>query len=248
VTRIAENLNRAARDAGVAASVAQFENVGTHAQYRVPYAIASAAIRAGDRVLDWGCGNGHFSFFLQSLGATITGYSYEPFPACMAGSPSFAFVSGIDGDARTLPFAAGSFDVVVGVGVLEHVSELGGDERASLGELARVLVPGGTLLTFHLPNETGWVEGTIRALRLNRHHHQRRFEAGEIRRLWGEAGFTVSRIGRYNALPRNELRSLPGPVRTSRAFIRAYDLLDGTIARVAPRVCTNWYVVAHKAR
>jgi len=243
---IAENLNRAARDAGVATSVAQFENVGTQAQYRRAYAIASETIKAGDRVLDWGCGNGHFSFFLQSLGAIVTGYSYEPFPACMAGSTSFTFVPGLGGDARTLPFADASFDAVVGVGVLEHVTELGGDERASLSELARVLVRGGSLLTFHLPNRDGWIETTIRGLRLNRHTHQRRFDAGEIRALWSEAGFSVSKLGRYNALPRNELRALPGAMRHNPAFVRAYDLIDGTITRIAPRVCTNWFVVAQK--
>jgi SAM-dependent methyltransferase len=239
-----KRLNAAARAAAVSDSIAQFENLSTHAQYRVPYAITSRSLKPGDRVLDWGCGNGHFSLFMEWLGARVTGYSFEPPPRCMAGSPTFQFVAGSPADPRSLPFSDASFDAVVGVGVLEHVWETGGDERASLAELARVVKPGGTLLTFHLPNDTGWVEVVGRALQLNKYFHKRRFNETEINRLWEEAGFAVVDSGLYNALPRNELRTLPGFMRHSSAFAKAYDFVDDTAAWVLPRVCTNFFVVA----
>ena len=44
------------------------------------------------------------------------------------------------GDVSCLPLRAGSVDAVFGFGVLHHVS----DWRAALGEIARVLKPGGT--------------------------------------------------------------------------------------------------------
>ena len=243
-----EAVNSTARQSGVAASIAQFENLGTHAQYRIPYAIAARVIRSGDRVLDWGCGNGHFSLLLESLGARVTGYSYEPFPQALAGSPTFRFVAGTEGDPRSLPFPDAMFDAALSVGVLEHVWEMGGSERASLGELSRVLKPGGALLTFHLPNRTGWIERVVHALRLKKYSHRRKFDRTEIHALWGEAGFEVSEIGLYNALPRNELTSLPRLIRHARSFVRAYDTADDAIGRVMPRVCTNYFVVARRTR
>jgi SAM-dependent methyltransferase len=42
-------------------------------------------------------------------------------------------------DGRSLPFASGTFDLCTAWDVLEHVS----DDRALLGELSRVLQPGG---------------------------------------------------------------------------------------------------------
>jgi SAM-dependent methyltransferase len=162
-------------------------------------------------------------------------------------SPSFQFVPGSPADPRSLPFADASFDAIVGVGVLEHVWETGGDERASLAELARVVRPGGTLLTFHLPNDTGWIEPVGRVVRPNNYFHKRRFNEAEIRRLWQQAGFAVVDAGLYNALPRNELRTLPGFMRHSSAFAKAYDFVDDAAARILPRVCTNYFVVAARS-
>jgi SAM-dependent methyltransferase len=246
MVELVSHLNAMARNTGVARSVLQFENISTHAQYAVPYAVTRRAITSGDRVLDWGCGNGHFSFFLASLGARITGYSFEPKPLVMEGSPCFEFVQGSEADPKSLPFANAMFDAAVGVGVLEHVWETSGDERASLAELARVIRPGGTLLTFHLPNRSGLVENTVKALRLNKYIHGRRFDEAEIRALWTEAGFTVTDVGLYNALPRAELRRLPGFLRHSSWFARTFGFVDDALGRATPSICTNYYVVATK--
>lgn len=239
-------VNALARERSAIASILQFENIATQAQYRIPYTITERYIRPGASVLDWGCGNGHFSLFLESLGAHVTGYSFEPSPAVMRGSSNFTYVPGVDGDPRTLPFPDRSFDAVVGVGVLEHVYELGGDESASLSELSRVLKPGGVLLTYHFPNQSGWIEKLVHALRLKKHFHKRKYTADSIRRLWEPQGFEIVDIGLYNALPRAELRALPGAVRHSRAFAAFYDALDGLLGAVAPKLCTNYFVVARK--
>src|SRR6478672_7038979 len=87
-------VNATARDAGMVAAVDQFDNLATHSQYRVPYAITAQYVAQGDAVLDWGCGNGHFSMLLELLGARVTGFSFESSPPCMAGSASFTHVRG----------------------------------------------------------------------------------------------------------------------------------------------------------
>lgn len=239
-------VNAAARAGGVHDTVAQFDNVTTHAQYRVPYEKTMSVVQRGTRVLDWGTGNGHFSYMLDQLGAEITGYSYEPSPAAMRDSRAFTYVPGLPGDPRSLPFPDASFDVAISMGVLEHVWEFGGEDRASLAELARVLRPGGFLLTYHLPNRGGWVERMVKALGMNKHFHERKYDAPEIRSLWSAAGFTIVDMGVYNFLPRAELRALPRAIKDSRLFAAFYNVLDDALARIAPRLTTNFYVVARR--
>src|SRR5690606_2213272 len=53
----------------------------------------------------------------------------------------------VEGDARALPFADGSFDVVVSIGLLEHFE----DPRVPLAEPIRVRRPGGRPLAYIVP-------------------------------------------------------------------------------------------------
>ena len=243
---LVERLNAAARAGGTVASVNQFDNLATHAQYRIPYAIAARHIVPGDEVLDWGCGNGHFSLLLEQLGARTTGYSFEPAPPSLRDSPTFRFVPGDATDPRGIPFADHSFDAVCSVGVLEHVWETGGDEASSLAEIARILRPGGAFLTFHSPNRRGWVEPAFRAIGMTTYFHRRRYDEQNIRALWSGAGLDVVECGTYNLLPRNLLHALPSVIRRHASFARAYDGLDTAFTAVLGRFATNFFVVARR--
>jgi SAM-dependent methyltransferase len=240
VTRV----NALAREAGMSTTVQQFDNLVTHAQYRIPYEITARHVRRGDAVLDWGCGNGHFSVLLELLGARVTGYSFEPAPACMTSSRSFVHVRGDEARPREIPFPPATFDCVCSVGVLEHVWETGGDEAASLAEIARILRPGGTFLTFHLPNRRGWVEPAFRALGVDWYFHRRRYDAATVRALWAAAGLHVVAIGTYNFFPRNKVRSFPPQIRRAPLLARVFDAVDATCARLLPWFSTNYFVVA----
>jgi SAM-dependent methyltransferase len=79
--------------------------------------------------LDVGCGTGSFLPVLGRYADRVVGV--EP----LGGSPGAGIVAG---DAERLPFDQASFDLIVALDVLEHV-----DDRAAVGELARVLRPGG---------------------------------------------------------------------------------------------------------
>jgi ubiquinone/menaquinone biosynthesis C-methylase UbiE len=65
-------------------------------------------------------------------------------------------------DLVSRPVEDGYVTTAVSMSVLEHVHETGGDQRASLAELSRVLQSGGVLLVFHLPNPYTWTEFVVR--------------------------------------------------------------------------------------
>jgi hypothetical protein len=137
---------------------------------------------------------------------------------------------------------------VFSLGVLEHVHETGGDERASLLEIQRVLVPGGLFLCFHLPNRLGWIEPAARLARLAGHVHGRKYGRRDITALLVRAGLELVEAGRYNFLPRNRLARLPSALKQSQTVVRLFNLLDDSLALLLPMLCQNWYFVAQRAQ
>lgn len=229
----------------------QFRTLVSARQYRPLYAAFRAAVPPGARVLDWGAGNGHFSYFLARAGYAATAYAFAR-PALLAASaaaragPAPQVVLADPADPVRLPFPDAAFEAVCSIGVLEHVAETGGDERASLAELARVLAPGGVFFCCHLPNRSSWVELLARHAPVSGvHHHPRRFGAGEIRALLGGAGLELVRLERYAMLPRNGWGRLPR-LGASRVVADLWDGLDAVLGRAAPFAATNWLAVARK--
>ncbi|MEX0365018.1 MAG: bifunctional 2-polyprenyl-6-hydroxyphenol methylase/3-demethylubiquinol 3-O-methyltransferase UbiG [Ruegeria sp.] len=97
---------------------------------------------AGKAVLDLGCAGGFMAEALEERGATVTGI--DPAAQAIAAASQHAAEQGKSirydvGVGEDLPYPADSFDAVVCVDVLEHVSDL---DRV-LAEVARVLRPGG---------------------------------------------------------------------------------------------------------
>lgn len=238
-------------------TVAQFRSLPQASQYRRLYSLVRACMPAGARVLDWGCGNGHFSFFLARQGAVVTSFSFEPQPAIFelltpAERARITFVPGSTGDPQSLPFADGSFDCVFSIGVLEHVRETGGTELASLREIHRVLRSGGRFVCYHLPNRYSYIEALNRlvygpldpTMRIPWKYHKYRFTQREIRALCAEAGFSVTEVQRYGAIPRNMLGRLPRALAHSRALTRAVDIADAVLETALVPVTQNFAFVA----
>jgi len=100
---------------------------------------AEAVVKPGDRVLDACCGTGDLAVACARAGAAhVTGLDFSPRMLERA-RRKLQSVTWVEGDVLTLPFADGSFDAAtVGFGV-RNVADL----QRALGELARVLVPGG---------------------------------------------------------------------------------------------------------
>jgi len=113
-----------------------------------PWVMSHLPLRSGDRVLDIGCGPGWFwagaaADMPQGLHLTLAdqskGMVEEATERCKA--LAFASVTGTRADAADLPFADGSFDVVIAMHMLYHVP----DQVKAIAEMYRVLKPCGTL-------------------------------------------------------------------------------------------------------
>ncbi len=108
------------------------------------------------RSLEIGCGTGYFTLNLLQLGVIDEATATDISPGMLAQLQVNADRLGLDVetvavDAERLPFADGTFDLVLGHAVLHHLPDL---DRA-FGEFARVLRPGGTLVFMGEPSRYG---------------------------------------------------------------------------------------------
>ncbi len=245
------------RAASPPGELAAFASLPAARQYRLPYGLALRTVAAGSRVLDWGCGDGHFSHFLLSRGLEVTAYSLQHRPFALSALPKewgarLRFVQGDAAEPVRLPFGDASFDAVFSVGVLEHVRETGGDEGASLAEILRVLAPGGRFLLFHLPNRFSHVEALARLVRRRvecpEHdgYHRFRYSGRELAALLTTAGLELEARGRYGFLPRNGFARLPARLRGSELLARLIDAADDLLTGPLGAICQNHFAVARR--
>jgi demethylmenaquinone methyltransferase / 2-methoxy-6-polyprenyl-1,4-benzoquinol methylase len=109
-----------------------------------------AVVRPGDRVLDACCGTGDLAVAAEREGGVVTGLDFSPGMLERARRKSDT-VDWVEGDLLALPFADDSFDAAtVGFGV-RNVADL----DAALGELHRVLRPGGRLAILEITQPRG---------------------------------------------------------------------------------------------
>jgi SAM-dependent methyltransferase len=224
----------------------QFGSLAGARQYRRLYGMVRAHVAAGARVLDWGTGFGHFSYFLTRAGYLATGYAIEGVStAAWLDEPYERFVGGSPADPVRLPFADAEFDAVASIGVLEHVRETGGEESASLAEIARVLRPGGVFLCYHFPNRTSWIDFASSRIP-GKHHHAHRYVRADIGRLARGAGLELLEVARYGFLPRNVLDRLPAGLRRARWTADLWDALDAALGAALAPLCQNFAFVARR--
>lgn len=140
------------------------------------------------RVLDFGCGIGRFAERVGAAGAEYVGTDsaaamIDAARRLHAGRPArFEHVP-----ALPLPFAAGRFDGVLTVGVLQCLKTTDGAAlRAALEEIARVLEPGGELLMIEQASASGRHSGSVAESASERDYLDAlapRFDVAALRRI-----------------------------------------------------------------
>lgn len=205
-------------------------------------------LRAGDLVLDLGCGFGRHAFEAARHGARVAALDYaeaelkevrNTFDAMAAAGEvdPRALAGTVQGDATCLPFATGSFDRVIASEVLEHVD----DDVAAFSELARVLRPGGTMavtVPAWLPEKVCWALSSEYHAPFVPGGHVRIYREREVRDRLQAAGLRPGSSHRAHALhsPYWWLRCAVGPTNDDHALVRAYRrLLEWDITE-RPRV------------
>lgn len=192
-------------------------------------------LRAGERVLDLGCGAGRHAFEMLRRGADVVAFDQDADElggvldlfAAMREAGEVAAGGAADvkqGDALSLPFADGEFDRVVAAEVLEHIP----DDTTAMAELVRVTRPGGTVAVSvprWLPERVCWALSA--AYHANEGGHVRVYTRGQLRGRLEAAGLEA--VGRDHVhglhAPYWWLRCAVGVDREQHPLVRAYHRL-----------------------
>jgi len=187
----------------------------------------------GDRFLDLGCGFGRHAFEAVRRGAQVVALDagmdeVVQVRAVMAAMVEAGEISldavragGVQADALKLPFPDRCFDRIVASEVLEHIA----DDTTAIGELCRVLRPGGTMAVTVPrcgPEVLNW-------LLSDAYHevpggHIRIYRRSELRRRVEAAGLRPTAAHYTHGLhsPYWWLRCLVGPTNDTNRLVAAY--------------------------
>jgi len=160
--------------------------------------LESAAIPPHGRVLDVGCGTGtqavrvsraHPDALVVGLDGDARALALARRKAARAGA-TIAFDEAL---ATALPYPSERFDRVISSLVLHHLAE--DDKRRAIGEIHRVLVPGGSFVLVDFGAPKTWLERACARLIAHSAHAGANLE-GRLPALLREAGFArVEELG-----------------------------------------------------
>lgn len=108
------------------------------------FADAVAGLLPGASVLEVGCGGGQFTVVASERHPQFTYHGCDLSYAALAQAERSGTVSYLGANAMHLPYKSDTFDLVIGLDIFEHLSDL----DQALREVARVLTPEGRFFVF----------------------------------------------------------------------------------------------------
>lgn len=146
-----------------------------------------AATPDGLRLLDAGCGTGHN---LREFGVPATARGVDASPQAIEFCRRRGIGGVSEGRIEDLPFADGSFDLILATDVFEHLP----DDLLAMRELRRVAAPGARLVA------TVPAYGWLWSRHDTAHHHFRRYTLRRLRDRLRVAGWTPVAWSYFNTL------------------------------------------------
>jgi len=160
-------------------------------------------VKPGDRILDFGCGNGRLAGFFKGRYSEYIGVDISQRLIDIASQTYHSEKTKfIKIKAKKIPFKDNSFDAIFSIAVFHHFPS----KEYSLQiarELYRVMKPGGKIvisawnlwqkqyLEYHAKSREGWLDASIpfksSDKTFNRYHHP--FKIGELEDICIKAGF-----------------------------------------------------------
>jgi 2-polyprenyl-3-methyl-5-hydroxy-6-metoxy-1,4-benzoquinol methylase len=206
---------------------------GTNAGYAALRLLEQETDVAGKSVLEVGCGSGCLLEILRRSGASVRGLDVAEY-AVQHCRKQFQIDVTV-GTLESAAFPAGSFDIVIGLQFIEHVSR----PVEILTEMRRILRPGGVcmLATPNAKAAEKWGEGWL-GFHIS-FEHLLYFEPESLRGAFKAAGFGRTRMWTQRAAGAQESVGLPAP--PPAAWKRLLKSLAGNLPPVRFRL-NNWRV------
>ena len=218
------------------------------------FAAHAAPKRSPLRILDAGCGTGAMLDEFKKWGdVELTGLDISD--EAIRYTRTRGHDNLVQGDLSGLPFPDGSFDMVTSLDVIEHVP----DDQRAIHELARVLAPGGVLVTTVPAYQFLWSSHDEAV------HHLRRYTGRRFRRLFEDSDLEVEKqtyllstllpvaaVARLTRARRDSDKAPPEtqvpkvPPLINKALIKLNDLEVGVARRVPLPFGLSNLVVARK--
>lgn len=132
-------------------------------------------------VLDLGSATGGNTLHISQMGHSVTSVEYSDIGIRIQNAKG---IRAIQADARSLPFKDESFEVLVCLDVLEHITE----DAVVANEICRVLAPGGYFLISVPEDPKLWSAHDVAV------NHVRRYTKGEMCGVLSEAKLEVDEI------------------------------------------------------
>jgi len=193
----------------------------------------------GKRVLEYGCGTGSHSIAIARRGGIVTGIDISPVGVEKARQRAKS--EGLDNatyeimDAEKMTFTADSFDLVIGEGILHHLSL-----EHSYAEIARVLRPAGRAV-FMEPLGHNLMINLFRrftpTMRTPDEHPLMRRDLKQAEQYFMQTSFEYHHLSSFAALAFLGRRQFD-PV------VRGLDRIDRALFRLLPPLgLLSWYVI-----
>lgn len=222
-------------------------------QVRSRAVLDAVGARAGESILDIGCGNARDILPMLECGASIVGVDLSEGMLQQArrdlAAAGYHDVRLELGDATQLTFPDGTFDKVVCSETIEHIPEA---EKA-IGEMYRVLKPGGSLV-ISTPNRHSWYgfdryvvsSGLLR--RKWNHPYDNWGTMGELCQRLEKQGFQIARRGSVCYLPGFVLPYFVPSRTLQQLMVWLVRRGEPVVSRIAPSCGYTLVVTAVKAR